>query len=73
MAPHSLHENVLPIALLVPKLKSGPKLTRNISKEYNGMLKCHIGNCKFETNQQSCIESHLKRKNTIQQLFHAYI
>ena len=70
---NKLHENVLPIALLVPKLKSGPKLTRNISKKYNGMLKCHIGNCKFESNQQSCIESHLKRKIIIQQLFHAYI
>ena len=65
---NKLHENVLPIALLVPKLKRGAKLTRNISKdyihskEYNGMLKCHIGDCKFETNLQSCIESHIKRK-----------
>ena len=66
---NKLHENVLPIALLVPRLKSGPKLTRNISKEYNGMLKCHIGNCKFETNLQSCIESHIKRKIIIQHHF----
>ena len=70
---NKLHENVLPIALLVPKLKSGAKLTRNISKdyihsrEYNGMFKCHIGVCKFETNLRSCIESHIKRKIIIQQ------
>ena len=76
---NKLHKNVLPIALFVPKLKLGAKSSRNVSKDYihskecNGMLKCHIGECKFETNQQSCIESHLKRKNNIQQLFHAYI
>ena len=70
---NKLHENVLPIALLVPKLKSGAKLTRNISKDYiqsrkcNGMFKCHIGVCKFETNLRSCIESHIKRKIIIQQ------
>ena len=72
---NKLHENALPMALLVPKSKCGGKLKRNISKdyihpkEYNGMLKCHIGNCKFETNLQSCIESHIKRKIIIQHHF----
>ena len=64
---------------VVPKLKRGAKLKGNISKdyihskEYNGMLKCHIGNCKFETNEQRCIESHIKRKIIIHQSFYAYI
>jgi hypothetical protein len=76
---NKVHENVLPIALLVLRLKFGAKSTRNFpkdymhSKEYNGMLKCHIGDCKFETNQQSCIESHIKRKIIIQQLCYTYI
>ena len=58
-----IHENVLPIALLTPKI-SQTKIINKIRSErkHHEMLKCPKEDCNFETPYYKKLQAHLKCK-----------
>ena len=60
-----IHENVLPIALLIPKISQTNIINKIRSeRKHHEMLRCPKENCNFETPYYKKLQAHLKCKYT---------